>query len=890
MSNNNRVLGGLNSFLSKHKRNTNAEFTHTMIPNHPVHYGGSYTISDNNYNRFLDLYCVDVFERKQETYLTEKHKDISPILIDLDFRFELSNTKRQYTSEFIKGYLTCFMEEIMELIYIDKPIEIFILEKTKPKVVKKLVKDGIHIMIPSIITLPMIQYIVRYKMINNQKIIQMLKKINITNTIDDVIDICVIEKNNWQMYGSRKPNCEAYKLTIIYEYFKNKFNTIDINKYTHRQLLDLMSIRNKQKSDILLIKDDKIKTIMNEFNNIPQSHKKRVQQIPVIRTKKKKSPSRININFIENIEKIKKIINILDDKRADNYNDWQNLGWCLHNIDDRLLSIWVKFSKKSKKFKEGECEHEWAYMDNQGLGLGTLYMWAKEDNKEAYEELMKNDLEIFIFRGLSITTFDLAVVLYQKYKDEYVYAPKKTWYQFCNHRWKMLDEGIELKKKISTDLVLLYSNLRHEYSKKGLSILGEHGGESPEAKSNEEQISKISAVIKKLKSIPFKKQVFEECELLFYVEDFEAELDIKTSLIGFENGVYDLENGLFRDGISEDYIKFSTRINYLPDFDNFHCQVQEVRAFLHQILPVKEEREYAVRLLSSFLDGEIKGQKFHLWSGSGGNGKSKLIELFQKTFGDYTTTFPSSLLTKTRAAAETASPHLAAAKGKRFSVLQEPEKGEKLNIGLMKELTGGDKITARGLHRDPIEYYPQFKIVLTCNNKPDVTEVDDGTWRRIRNLEFRSKFVDTPDPNNEFEFDIDDELSRKMEHWPEAFMWILLEEYKEYKKYGIHEPKSVRENTKEYKNNSDPFSQFFSEKIKYMKGESIYIDEAFVQFVEWYKSAYGSNKTPTRKELQNSMKSKFIKSGIKHDGKEFKNITWDNIGTNNICNDLDFNS
>ena len=269
-----------------------------------------------------------------------------------------------------------------------------------------------------------------------------------------------------------------------------------------------------------------------------------------------------------------------------------------------------------------------------------------------------------------------------------------------------------------------------------------------------------------------------------------------------------------------------------------------------------------------------------MWSGSGGNGKSKLIELFQKTFGDYTTTFPSSLLTKIRAAAETATPNLAAAKGKRFAVLQEPEKGEKLNIGLMKELTGGDKITARMLHKDPIEFYPQFKLVLTCNNKPEVTEIDDGTWRRIRNLEFRSRFVDTPDPNNTFEFPIDDELSRKMEHWPEAFMWILLEEYKIYKRKGIYEPASVKENTNEYKNNSDPCSQFFSERIKESKGESIHIDEAFTQFLEWFKSAYGSGKTPTRKDLQASMKSKYTKSGSKHSGILFKNVSWENVGEN----------
>ena len=81
--------------------------------------------------------------------------------------------------------------------------------------------------------------------------------------------------------------------------------------------------------------------------------------------------------------------------------------------------------------------------------------------------------------------------------------------------------------------------------------------------------------------------------------------------------------------------------------------------------------------MSTFLHGAVKQEKFHIWTGSGGNGKSKLIELFKYGFGDYCCKLPVTLLTQQRARAEGANPALVRTKGKRFAVLQEPEKGEK---------------------------------------------------------------------------------------------------------------------------------------------------------------------------------------------------------------------
>ena len=78
------------------------------------------------------------------------------------------------------------------------------------------------------------------------------------------------------------------------------------------------------------------------------------------------------------------------------------------------------------------------------------------------------------------------------------------------------------------------------------------------------------------------------------------------------------------------------------------------------------------------------------------------------------------LITQKRGRAEGATPALAATQGKRFACLQEPEGDETINVGLMKELTGGDTIIARKMYAEPAEFKPQFKMLLTCNILPDI--------------------------------------------------------------------------------------------------------------------------------------------------------------------------
>lgn len=72
---------------------------------------------------------------------------------------------------------------------------------------------------------------------------------------------------------------------------------------------------------------------------------------------------------------MRRLVKLLDVARTDNYSNWMQVGWCLRNIDHRLLDAWETFSRRSNKYLEGECPRLWARMRLSNLGIGTLHQF-----------------------------------------------------------------------------------------------------------------------------------------------------------------------------------------------------------------------------------------------------------------------------------------------------------------------------------------------------------------------------------------------------------------------------------------------------------------------------------------------------------------------------------
>jgi P4 family phage/plasmid primase-like protien len=272
-----------------------------------------------------------------------------------------------------------------------------------------------------------------------------------------------------------------------------------------------------------------------------------------------------------------------------------------------------------------------------------------------------------------------------------------------------------------------------------------------------------------------------------------------------------------------------------------------------------------MKFLAKCLSGDNRDEGFYMWTGTGGNGKSKLIDLVSMCMGQYACNMPISLLTQKRKASGAASPEMAVTLGKRLCVMQEPDVNETLNVGQMKEITGNDKISARGLYKEPFEFTPQFKLICMCNDLPNIPSNDDGTWRRLEVVDFIARFVDDKkDVNQKLHRHLKDKsIKAKIPMWVIPFFAILLPHWRDYDKNGIDIPDEVKAKTNEYRNNNDLVGQWIDNNCE--EAENIIsqdgiteqapseFDTLYDDFKEWCQEEEHNN-GPDKMSVKNALK------------------------------------
>ncbi len=912
----------LADFLSKHYAKAGQKGTNTRIKNdeHNVH-GGNYFIEKEDLQLFHRLYYEYVFVKGRKEYLTEKQLDENgPILVDLDFHYDYSVTERMHTPEHVQDIVVLYLEELRNFFTLDPNIKfpIFVMEKPHVNRVAKdnMTKDGIHIIFG----------------LQMDKVMQQMLRDKILSKIADCIELPLINDwngvidegiakghTNWQMYGSQKPGHEAYRVTY---YLMAQLDEVDnewmvtpadFKSFDLSRNFVQLSAQNPNNAKYEInpnIQEEYEARCANKGSKSKKTGKAKINLV----FEEEDEPGDIKLSEINSPDILQKAIdNIMNNLKltelyikeihqytqilpAQYYEPGSHLknrmvAFALKHTDERLFLSWVQLRSKASDFDYASIPTLYGLWKNHfhkrpdGVTKKSIIYWAKQDAYEEYEKVKRGTIDYYVEETIfEAGDWDYAMVLYHMFKDKYVCSSigNKKWYIFKNHRWER-DEGQRLRMAISKDLFQLYSDKQSQYlSDSHHYQANENGHENYQRK-----VKKIAEICIKLKKTNDKNNIMREAMEIFFDSDFTKQMDANPYLLCFTNGVFDFKTKEFRQGYPHDYITKTTGIAYVPyDNDNPSEYANDIMTFMEQLFPQPELCRYMWDHLASCLIGIKKEHAFNIYRGSGSNGKSILTDLMSQALGDYKGTVPITLVTEKRGSIGGTSSEVIQLKGVRYAVMQEPSKDAVINEGILKELTGGDPIQARALYSDSEIFIPQFSLVVCTNALFDVKSNDDGTWRRMKLVDFLAKFLspgETHTDDTPHVFPKDKTLKERLPLWAPVFMSMLVKRACETEG-EVKDCSEVVAASNKYRQSQDCISGFINEKI--VKDENGSIGKKILNdvFKEWFQNTRGAGKLPKLMELEEIMIKKFGNRNTKTNKWHGIKIKSDD---DNINNDLD---
>lgn len=420
----------------------------------------------------------------------------------------------------------------------------------------------------------------------------------------------------------------------------------------------------------------------------------------------------------------------------------------------------------------------------------------------------------------------MAELFGEMYLEDTRYCPEfKTWFTYNEGAWRRDVEGLLLSNKVKefVDLLILYS----------LEI--------------EEETMKTAFLkfIAKMGDRRFRDRLMKDARDVLSISANEFDKD--PNLINCLNGTFDLEKFEFREHRWEDFLTKQTNFSYTWAFnenstvvdESLHCKRWE--EFIKEItskkvddmyIPDVDKADYLQRALGYSMLGTNREEcMFILHGKTTRNGKSTLLDAIDHLLGDYSTNAPVALICKSSFSknAEAPSPVLARLKGKRFVTMAESQDSGNLDESVIKQLTGGEEITARELRQEPITFLPQFTLWLSCNSLPSVRDKSLFASDRLRVIEFNRHFS-----NNERDTGLK-ELFQTPEAMKGIFTWLVVG-YRKYKEKGLVMSNEMQKVINLYIKDNDIILQFLEERCEKDAKATIRAKTLYDSYKVWCKS------------------------------------------------------
>lgn len=391
------------------------------------------------------------------------------------------------------------------------------------------------------------------------------------------------------------------------------------------------------------------------------------------------------------------------------------------------------------------------------------------------------------------------------FKDRVLYSyTNKGWYIYDGKRWLFdnlgrindyFEQSIVVMKKqgMPKNIPLLENETTEEYEKRLKAIKTSFDKHLTYSRSNRGTVAGIKQAMHK-NSVDIN------------------EFDSNDMLINLVNSVYDMVSGI---NIPHDAnLKFTKKANVNYD-ESKKCPRWE--QFLREVFQDDTGLiKWIQKALGYSLTGKTSEQVIFILNGNGRNGKSVFLDVVSHIFGDYRTNIqPDSLMVKT---SQGANSDIARLKGARFVTTVESNDGMRFNEGLVKQLTGGDTVTARFLHANEFEFTPKFKVWMATNHRPIIRGTDKGIWRRIRLIPFDREFT---------EDEVDPDLTSKLLAESEGILQWMLKGLEMWQKERLGMCEKILLANKEYRQEMDVVSTFIDDCINNSLGKEVKAAELY---------------------------------------------------------------
>jgi putative DNA primase/helicase len=361
----------------------------------------------------------------------------------------------------------------------------------------------------------------------------------------------------------------------------------------------------------------------------------------------------------------------------------------------------------------------------------------------------------------------------------YVY-PWRRWHIYDDQRWRADDVGMATRLAHRVADTLLAEALAEgskQYLKEALRVRDDH----------------------RLRGMLAQAQAL----LAALPEDFDRD----PWLLNVANGTLDLRTGTLREHDRDDYLSKVAPVAYDPSAE---CPI--FMQFLAGVFRGDAALiEFVQRAVGYTLTGDTRERVLFILHGEGRNGKSTLLEVLSAALGDYATRTPTKTLLAKRG--DDAIPNdVAALKGMRLVTASETEEGKRLAEALIKDLTGGDTISARFMRAEWFTFKPEFKLWLATNHKPAIRDGDDALWDRIRLIPFKVRFFELNDPSAPVDApQIDKALrERLLAELPGILRWAI-EGCLAWQQSGLVAPEAIKVAIGEYREEADHVRTFIDE-------------------------------------------------------------------------------